>query len=112
MDVLGWHDSDGDDCAWHAGSGDNNECEEWGSCCENDGHTANTACCVCGGGIGGLKSSPSSAPSSIPSQSPSLSQQPSTTPSQQPSLSFQPTTLLYQMQRDSALGTLYDATNG
>merc|ERR1719276_230873 len=84
MDVLGWHDSDGDDCAWYAGSEDNNECEGWGSCCENDGHTANTACCVCGGGTTGFKSSPSSAPSSIPSQSPSKS------PTQQPSVSQQP----------------------
>jgi len=118
MDVPGWHDSDSEnyDCAWYESFF---YCEELGSCCENDGHTANTACCDCGGGIRGFKSSPSSAPSSIPSQSttPSVSQQPSITPShrptlsQQPSVSMQPTTL-YKLQQRGALVALYDATNG
>merc|ERR1719329_341833 len=111
MDVPGWHSSSGEayDCAWYAASDVPVRCESLGSAYENDGHTANTACCVCGGGTRGFKSSPSSAPSSVPTQSPSKlpTQQPSVSVSQHPSVSIQPTTL-YQV----ALVVLYDATNG
>merc|ERR1719215_616938 len=119
-DVLGWHNYFGEayDCAWYAAS--DVRCESLGSAYENDGHTANTACCVCGGGTRGFKSSPSSAPSSIPThlpsklptQQPSVSQQPSRSPSHHPtsshlpSVSIQPTTMLYQMQRGSAFVAL------
>merc|ERR1719270_2778207 len=44
-----WHDSDGSkyDCQWY--SKDNN-CENYGDGYENEGLTANKACCACGGG--------------------------------------------------------------
>jgi len=49
---LGWHDSDGPrfNCAWYdVGS----NCELFGNGWENDGFTANQACCACGGGSSG-----------------------------------------------------------
>ena len=49
-DVEGWHDSDGNDCKWYT---EDDNCDDHGSRHENDGHTANEACCVCGGGITG-----------------------------------------------------------
>jgi hypothetical protein len=49
VDVPGWSDSYGDDCNFYAQDG---ACYLYGSCCENDGYTANDACCVCGGGVG------------------------------------------------------------
>ena len=56
--VAGWRDSEGDKCKWYKRKLDDDEvddifedrCEAYGNCCENDGHTAQTACCVCGGG--------------------------------------------------------------
>lgn len=49
-DVPYWYDSGGPNynCAWYAESGSN--CQVHGSSFENFGHTASTACCVCGGG--------------------------------------------------------------
>jgi hypothetical protein len=49
-DVPGWHDSDGPtfDCAWYAK--DSDRCQQDGPLFENDGYTANEACCGCGGG--------------------------------------------------------------
>lgn len=46
---LGWHDADGSqyNCVWYA-QGTN--CETYGDGFENDGKTANEACCACGGG--------------------------------------------------------------
>jgi len=45
-DVEGWHDSDGAmyNCAWYAGG---TNCANYGNGYENDGQTANTACCAC-----------------------------------------------------------------
>ena len=51
VDVQGWYDSDGDGCDFYAMAPD--FCELIGSCCENDGYTANEACCICGSGIVG-----------------------------------------------------------
>ena len=60
MDVTNWLDSYGDNCAWYAkdvGEDDywydeaDTRCTYWGDCCKNLGHTAMTACCVCGGGM-------------------------------------------------------------
>ena len=47
--VPNWHDSDGITygCAWYA---EGTNCVEYGDSYENMGHTASTACCVCGGG--------------------------------------------------------------
>lgn len=44
-----WYDADGEfyNCEWYA-NGDN--CGMYGDMYENDGYTANEACCVCGGG--------------------------------------------------------------
>lgn len=64
-DVGGWSDIFGDGCEWYANAfgdddfiyGDDDEvinsgrCEFWGTCCENEGYTALTACCTCGGGV-------------------------------------------------------------
>jgi hypothetical protein len=49
LDVAGWYDADGPefDCTWYA---QDDNCELFGSGLENDGYTANEACCVCGGG--------------------------------------------------------------
>ena len=44
---LDWEDSDGYTCQWYNEYGG---CDVWGECCEKDGHIANTACCICGGG--------------------------------------------------------------
>ncbi len=58
-DVPGWVDSYNDSCDWYeldVGDDDafydenDTRCSYWGDCCKNDGHTANTACCICGGG--------------------------------------------------------------
>jgi hypothetical protein len=48
-DVAGWHDIDGDSyvCDWYALG---NNCAVHGASYENMQHTANTACCACGGG--------------------------------------------------------------
>jgi len=59
---LGWHDADGPqyNCAWYA-QGTN--CESYGDGFENDGKTANEACCACGGGdCNGNSPSPTSPP--------------------------------------------------
>jgi len=59
---LGWHDSDGAqyNCAWYA-QGTN--CQSYGDSYENDGKTANEACCACGGGdCNGSGPSPTSSP--------------------------------------------------
>merc|ERR1711862_564027 len=46
---LGWYDAEGEEysCAWYA---EDDRCEQYGDGYENDGYTANEACCVCGGG--------------------------------------------------------------
>ena len=60
MDVHNWRDSFGDTCAWYeqdVGDDDryydekDNRCDYWGDCCTNNGYTALTACCACGGGV-------------------------------------------------------------
>ena len=45
-----WHDSGGAayTCSWYASYP--NACSQWGGGYRNMGHTANTACCTCGGG--------------------------------------------------------------
>jgi hypothetical protein len=48
--VPGWMDSWGDGCEWYEAN--DPKCDQ-GECCENNGHTPNTACCVCGGGLSG-----------------------------------------------------------
>jgi len=57
-DVAGWVDSYDDGCDWYEDpsddDGDETRCEAYGNSFANDGHTANTACCVCGGGEGFL----------------------------------------------------------
>jgi len=47
---LDWADSTDDNCARYVA---NEWCERYGDGYENDGYTANTACCGCGGGIRG-----------------------------------------------------------
>ena len=65
VDVLNWIDSNGNGCEWYADDNDDSEmlstrsmsssrCSEYGNCCVYLGHTAKTACCVCGGGEGFL----------------------------------------------------------
>jgi len=109
VDVPGWHDIFHDECAWYGEDDDN--CEDYGSCCGNDGHTANTACCACGGGIKvQLNPSPSPAPSL--SQDPTVSVRPTQSPSlsQKPTVSMQPTNQ-YEQQM-GALVAVYGAANG
>lgn len=64
---VGWQDSYGDGCDWYEPEG---ACESYGdSWANNDGITANMACCVCGGGT----SSPSpntQAPTKSPTPNP------------------------------------------
>jgi hypothetical protein len=62
-DVPGWYDADGPeyDCTWYAQYGN---CELFGSGLENDGYTANEACCVCGGGKSESNPSETISPSS------------------------------------------------
>ena len=76
------------------GSDDN--CELHGSEYEYAGHTANTACCVCGGGI---VTNRDPSPSSSPSQS------------QLPTASYQPTDQYRQLERN-ALIAFFESTNG
>jgi hypothetical protein len=45
--ILRWVDSDGDGCDSYAR---NNWCSRYGNGYFNNHHTANTACCACGGG--------------------------------------------------------------
>lgn len=49
-DVSGWHDIGGSkfNCGWYGSNP--NYCSLYGGRYENDGFTANQACCVCGGG--------------------------------------------------------------
>ena len=46
-DVQGWKDSVGDDCSWYNTT---ETCQSFGIGYYNDGNTALTACCSCGGG--------------------------------------------------------------
>merc|ERR1711920_143555 len=48
-DLPGWKDNAGDACSWYSAG---EHCGLHGHKYENEGHTANTACCVCGGGQG------------------------------------------------------------
>ena len=48
-DITGWADSGGDTCANYELNG--NWCVWYGDGFANGGHTANTACCACGGGV-------------------------------------------------------------
>ncbi|KAJ9448629.1 hypothetical protein DIPPA_56149, partial [Diplonema papillatum] len=50
IDGQEWQDDDGFSCSEYVINTENNDCEEYGDLYENDGYTANTACCVCGGG--------------------------------------------------------------
>lgn len=58
-DVEGWEDSFADGCNWYADPSDDDggetRCEAHGNSYKNLGHTANTACCTCGGGEGFLE---------------------------------------------------------
>lgn len=51
-DVQDWYDSDGEEfsCEWYKESSEI-RCGKYATYFENFGHTASTACCVCGGGI-------------------------------------------------------------
>uniref|UniRef100_A0A7S2L987 Uncharacterized protein n=1 Tax=Leptocylindrus danicus TaxID=163516 RepID=A0A7S2L987_9STRA len=59
QDLPGWLDVDGDGCAFYEALADDDyyyddlttNCDVYGYCCTNMGHTAQTACCVCGGGV-------------------------------------------------------------
>jgi len=47
-----WQDSGGYNCEWYSETGDSykaSHCESYGDSYENDGYTANEACCACGG---------------------------------------------------------------
>jgi len=93
---VGWYDSDGStyNCEWYS-LGSN--CAQYGDSYENDGTTANAACCACGGGTinGPATSSPSessTAETSVPTVSPSASpvaatDSPSALPSVSPTVS-------------------------
>lgn len=59
-DVDGWTDSLGRDCDWYTENGDDDGLGDDGTRCRdneefhaNDGYTASTACCACGGGVVG-----------------------------------------------------------
>ena len=69
-DEPNWHDSDGVtfNCEWYA---QKTNCAVYGDNYENNGKTANAACCVCGGGLG--NPSPSAAPTVTTTAEPSAS---------------------------------------
>ena len=49
--ITDWRDSLGDGCSWYEDDEDSGyKCQTYGHRFENDGLTANTACCACGGG--------------------------------------------------------------
>eukprot|EP00816_Leptocylindrus_hargravesii_P007482 CAMPEP_0196810058 /NCGR_PEP_ID=MMETSP1362-20130617/9897_1 /TAXON_ID=163516 /ORGANISM="Leptocylindrus danicus, Strain CCMP1856" /LENGTH=1085 /DNA_ID=CAMNT_0042184921 /DNA_START=84 /DNA_END=3341 /DNA_ORIENTATION=- len=48
FDLANWTDINGDSCSWYTEEG-SNRCELFGNEFENGGHTANSACCDCGG---------------------------------------------------------------
>ena len=50
VDVPNWSDAFGDTCLYYNVNGEE-ACLEFGECCEANGYTANSACCVCGGGL-------------------------------------------------------------
>uniref|UniRef100_A0A7S2KPR4 Uncharacterized protein n=1 Tax=Leptocylindrus danicus TaxID=163516 RepID=A0A7S2KPR4_9STRA len=59
-DVGEWVDSLGRDCDWYSENGDDDSLGDDGTRCRdndeyyaNDGYTASTACCACGGGVVG-----------------------------------------------------------
>ena len=62
---------DGDGCNWYAVNA-SNRCKDWGNCCKKDGHTAVTACCVCGGGVT-VETNPTKSPTKKPTQTPTKS---------------------------------------
>ena len=70
---MGWYDIEGDkfNCEWY---GDKKNCEFYGDDYANFGTTANSACCVCGGGV------TNGSPSEIPSLSPSATWSPTPIP--------------------------------
>ncbi|GFH44180.1 hypothetical protein CTEN210_00654 [Chaetoceros tenuissimus] len=81
---LDWHDADGEDfnCTWYA---EGSNCEVFGDCCaDENGVTANMACCVCGGGDG---SSNTPSPTSFPTTTSSVF--PTSTPSTTSAPSFE-----------------------
>ena len=59
-DIPDWHDSQNGDCLWYASEDD--LCSKFGSDHESMGHTANTACCACGGGTTADVPNPTSHP--------------------------------------------------
>jgi len=65
-DPENWYDSDGPqyDCDWYA---QGNNCAQYGDSFENDGKTANEACCGCGGGLTGT---PAPVATDAPTKSP------------------------------------------
>ena len=71
---------DDDSCNWYAVDA-SIRCIEWGDCCKNDGYTANTACCVCGGGI--ITEEPND-PTKSPTKAPVQAPRPTKTPTKQP----------------------------
>jgi hypothetical protein len=66
-DVEGWHDSGGAqyNCQWYKANDHNQVCNAYGNMFSFGGMTANTACCICGGG------DDTSVPS-VPTVSPSI----------------------------------------
>ena len=77
-DVTGWVDSQGDDCNWYDQTTTNVDpshqqeqsfCELYGLEFKSRGHTAITACCVCGGGYVSAVQ-PSAFPTGLPTFQP------------------------------------------
>ena len=58
------HDS-GYGCNWYDRHADSHACQAYGECCINDDHTANTACCICGGGKNTENVNPSYEPGNL-----------------------------------------------
>mmetsp|Transcript_25791 Transcript_25791/g.39997 ORF Transcript_25791/g.39997 Transcript_25791/m.39997 type:complete len:828 (+) Transcript_25791:159-2642(+) len=90
-DVENWVDGENDGCEWYGAL--NTRCAIYGNSLENNGLTANTACCICGGGI---------VYDPVPSVQPSMSMHPSTTPSDAPT----------ELTAREILDIFYHATNG
>lgn len=59
-DIANWTDLYGDGCDWYASKP--GSCENFGDSFENNGYTANTACCHCGGGEDIEVTGPTAAP--------------------------------------------------
>jgi len=81
MDEPNWVDLFGDGCGFYE---ENDACDLLGDCCENDGYTANTACCYCQGLSPSVTPTPLLSPTFLFVPTASPTKQPTPTPTASP----------------------------